>query len=324
MTIFNELLLELQTEDFFGRFSEKLKKYKNNNKIYINFSDKLLDFSFKGSIKIRGHNDPTGVYGYPIKYYLEHQSDPLYASSLQNLNVLEDISKNKLVIQRDWDFNTVEEGIKYLREKFPDNPNILKNFEKRWNYWGKQPKSKIQRKIWEAITTDVTNKPLSPAKQSFQFLKYGWDAIEDVGLTDETSVITYDEVEPQIIFFKRSAFKIIETLENKKIGWEVGDEKIKRILSKISYIITSSVGNKPISTEFDQKLKRIELKYSKFKFASIQIFNSEKILGMQIKVILLFNFKEFEKTWSEKTSLNEIKKEIEDWIKINGKYEIQQ
>jgi hypothetical protein len=218
------LVSEMKLMDIGGQYYKKILKYKNNKDIYIHYTDNdSVDFSFKGRGK-SWHGDPLGVYAFPIKFIFNTPDKSRMFTELKYAYFLQDVTNNKLTIQNEWmNFgNSIGDVFDYLQKTFPHKNNT----RKLTNYYVMKHGNKIKnhqvlfaRAIWFALTHHKVGTPLSGAEQTMLFLRAGYDAIEDISRNIAKSVITIDSsIEPQIIFLKRDAYKLLDQVQNTKIN----------------------------------------------------------------------------------------------------------
>lgn len=211
---FREILTEISHEDLypaqFGEFRKKWLPYASPpGSYYVNFTDHVgntLDRTFSPK---PNHHDPAGLYGYPLDYVLNHPADIEYGQQAKYLRVIQDTSSHKLVLQT----LTMDEALRLLTAMGIQEP------EKKMAHMGKILAHKAGHKVAVAFFgvvqyyTDVGQKKChTNAEQSALLLKAGIDALEDRS-TGKYDAVIYEAEPEQIVFMKRSAFKVIDVYE---------------------------------------------------------------------------------------------------------------
>lgn len=208
-------LLEINFDDYASDgLKELIKKYKwkDSYRLYVNFTnnnyDNLSKLQYRHSDSF--HDDPFGLYAYPLRYVLNNPGDIWYGMSFKTIRIIKDISRNKLIL------NEVTEDL-FLKcfYKLDDKFNItLKNFIKVAKSQHNIGRTKYGKLLLQLIQYDYNLKQVRSSEEQTKLLLFlGYDAIEDKSKSSNTAIINSKEPE-QIIFLRNSSFKIIETFKN--------------------------------------------------------------------------------------------------------------
>ena len=274
MGAFKQFLAEMKFEDSLGKtfkqFHDKYKTKQYKDKmLYVNFSNYADNTLDKRAVENPDHSDPMGVYGYPLKYVIDHPGDILYGRSAKYLRVLS-IQKGRILslqsmsdsdmnhmynkIFRAYDGPDMETAVKYLKLY-----NNLQNNKSAW-FQAMQltPESLVELVRWFNGRKKMNNpKPelttLSAKEQTARFTSLGYSIIMDTGSSHKKAVINDREPE-QIIFLNRGAFKIEEVYMLR--GTDVTNQIItstssaheQEITRKIAAKIVDGIGDKLLSS----------------------------------------------------------------------------
>ena len=245
MLLLTEIIQEIHKSEFVSSGLRKLyqqyKDHPNIGKLYVNFSDTASDPIMKAPVwQPKGHQDPVGVYAYPLGYVLEFIDKIPYAGDRKYIRVIEDKSKKKLVLNDIKSFLTV---YKLLKDKY--NPKILGRYEDIYPGRIKEPNKPaklffqaVQARV-DAIQKQLVDRIREPLEQTHFLTSLGYDAIEDESETSDEAIINSNEPR-QIIFLKRNAFDVVDVLEQKREG-----DITKRFFQKIISKVSEEVGIKP-------------------------------------------------------------------------------
>lgn len=210
-------LTEVHYKDLYGKgFEEFRKKYSKvpTYGMYVRFTSIPMDKLDRNPFQNPDHQDPIGVYAYPLSYVLKNPADIWYGMQAKFMGVLE--SKAKKILQ-----------LQELKES--DAQQLLINMFG-WKVSEVEAKWKLARKISLGNIDESTSKvavtfmalfqwdisdPKEPkvrsgAEQTALLRKAGFDAVEDTAKTNKQAAINSREPE-QIVFLHRGAFEIIET-----------------------------------------------------------------------------------------------------------------
>ena len=250
-----KILNEMSRIDYVSKALQQVyEKYKDSpdkGYLYINFDNRRHDVIMKYAVSDPSHQDPVGIYAYPLEYIIKNIDNIPYAANRKYVRVIKDKSKKMLYITK-MTYSEVEEKllqvhkdlyekchqmakekaakntskyeidflIKYMQQKFPGR--IESN---RANWEGRLFLQCIQ---WDFCTGHTR----TPQEQTRLLIKLGYDAIEDDSEHGRVAVINYSEP-TQTIFLRRDAFDIIEVLEQDEEN-AVGIKGIGRITKPLN------------------------------------------------------------------------------------------
>lgn len=258
---FSSFLLELKTSDFysakvsniFSRSKEnpyydfKNKKFKDD--IYINYANRESTLPSKHP----NHNDAIAVYAYPIQFIADSKDFKRYAQDKKLIKILK-ATPTKLLDFDSMAFKNENEAYEFLKKSFASSPDVAEGFKN-------PPASKKKRKgaglytiksnILYALQHDLNGKLLSNAAQTNVFIKNGYDALK------ETKDELFASEEPQVQFFKTSAFSVLEVLNNSQLlhSLEIDEftpEDTKQFYKKIISNVADALGVKPVKVGFNK------------------------------------------------------------------------
>jgi len=250
-----QILNEMSKIDLLSKGLQQLhNKYQNDprlDKLYINFTNEMItrkislepDPIIKRFNPDPGHQDPAGLYTYPLQYILDNVDDIPYMADAKYIRVVLDKSKRMLFIDNFKSSKEVKEIlikiIEYLNPYWDEDNDLTE--EQYINDYMHLIKNqfphriKVGRENWEGrlflqcIQYDnIKVKVRTPKEQTRLLTKLGYDAIEDSSSNNNIAVI--NENEPtQTIFLKRNAFDILEIIEQGKAksGEELPSKYIK-------------------------------------------------------------------------------------------------
>lgn len=214
--------------DFRKRYM-KLKRERGAYDLYVQFtSHHNADVLVRTPSPVPSHNDPQGVYAYPIDYVLSHPADVWYGIGSPYMRVLRDTSKRKLNLRTD--IPTEESAIRLLIKGMQINYGVARDMweaakhryrHKGVNAIGKTFLSALQMAVLEPPVEIPKKGPFTdgkpiyrtrpPAEQTAILRRMGIDAIEDDSRTNKQAIINDREPE-QIIFLDRGAFRVVEVI----------------------------------------------------------------------------------------------------------------
>lgn len=221
----NELNFKDTYPKQFHEFVREYRKHKNNSRYYVQFSNHATDIVDKRMYDSPDHSDPMGVYGYPIKYVIEHPSDIWYGRNAMYLRVLK-VSTHKILDLQSMTLSDMDNIIyrmklgRYLSSSKMSVEVHLKKIIKKFRYTG----SKAFHKAFMSFVQcklDEDGMPLdsmiSAREQNVRFRLAGYDAIIDNARTVNSAIINNREP-TQIIFLARDSFEVetVYTLRNKE------------------------------------------------------------------------------------------------------------
>lgn len=214
-------LQEVHYEDFYGSkfvdFRKKYLKFKNDNYLFVNFSNYAKDILEKTPFKNPSHRDPVGIYTYPLKYVIDYPSDIWYASNAKYLRVLKLNESNAMVLRlQNMDSNYAET----LLRKAGLDTNYLKIAQKTFKF----PKGagQIGKQFFQSVQLDFSK---TPTKDDYSYSRYPLrsgieqtEILQKMGinvLIDDAKVgnqaVINDREPTQAVFLSRNSFEIIET-----------------------------------------------------------------------------------------------------------------
>lgn len=214
-------LQEVHYEDFYGSkfvdFRKKYLKLKNDNYLFVNFSNYAKDILEKTPFKDPSHSDPVGIYTYPLKYVIDYPSDIWYASNAKYLRVLKLNTSNAKVLRlQNMDSNYAETLLRKagLDMDYLKKAQKLFKFPKGAGQIGKQFFQSVQRDFSKTPTNDdysYSKYPLrSGVEQTAILQKMGINVLIDDAKAANQAVIN-DREPTQAVFLSRNSFEIIET-----------------------------------------------------------------------------------------------------------------
>lgn len=223
------------------------KKYENKPGIYVRFTSapmikKIFTGHMKKNLDISEHNDPAGIYAFPLQFVLDnyHNLVKNIFFSYTHISILEDRSKNKFIVS---DPITYAEAVNLLNALFQMdikktlNHHITRKyiamgtrieetlseneinmfFHKLLNESSEQIDNVVFFRLTK-LNDDIFKNPrdgikvlASEDRQRMRWIRAGYDAIED-----KNNVIypagNEDEKE-QIIFLTEDSFEILERID---------------------------------------------------------------------------------------------------------------
>lgn len=261
--------MELNFEDSYGpafaEFHKKYKgrKFKSDGDYYVQFtsfaSNDKLD---KAAYDSPDHSDPVGVYGYPLKYVIDHPSDIWYGRSAAKLRVLKrNANKSSILHLQDMD----EYEMKEVVRKSGSYPNedigwMMKEIRKNKGYKGPKAMHKafmtmMQMNVKYDEDGDLEYGDVRSGKeQTDMFMKAGYNTIVDNARNHNTAIIN-DREPNQVIFLHRSTFDVIENFDLGKTTDSGGlvikkTENDDNLQKKIAALTFQAIGDKVKSGKF--------------------------------------------------------------------------
>lgn len=210
-----EIIKEVAASDLYPRtfeeFRQKYLPYIGRKDLYVNFNDDVGNTLNKGFSPNPTHSDPSGLYAYPLEYVLNHPADIMYGQQARYLRVIQDTSSNKLVLTH----MNPQQAVEILtRMGVPDPKKQMGNQQGVMQRKGIPVTGNKAAKLFFWVMQKVAMANGGPANkvQSALLMKAGIDAVEDVAQSRAEATIYPGEPE-QIIFLKRSAFRVVEVFE---------------------------------------------------------------------------------------------------------------
>lgn len=275
------LLNEVHWSDDFPKgfieFRKKYYKFAKNTDLFVQFTNYQTDDINKASPpdnKVDHHDFLANSYAYPLSYVISHPSDIWYGKTAKYLRVLQDKSKNKVVLN----YLTKYEANRYIMKMELDYGLIdfaIKEFKLKG-------KNQIGQAFLKVVQLNLEAQPQyheldrkkknpiypirTPKEQTNLLLNAGIDALEDRSTRDSNAIIN-DREPQQIAFLTRHSYDVKEIFflrnENKFLIKSEPNEKHAR---KLASMILEKMNDKIISTNkdekhmfFSQKGRRIEI-----------------------------------------------------------------
>jgi hypothetical protein len=246
-----EILNEIHAADFFPKtfeaFRKKYMPLAHRQDLYVNFGDHAGNTLDRNFSPVPNHSDPAGLYAYPLEYVLNHPADIQYGQQTRYLRVIQDTSAHKLVLND----LTKDTAISILTKMGIADPEKKMNMIQRV---GQFQQGNIIAKAFFAVVqsyTQVGQKVKHDnATQTAFFLKAGIDALEDKSRSEHEAIIYRAEPE-QIVFMKRSAFKVIDVFELRNRAAtqaEIGSADHTEQLQRLPAMIAKAIGDRLVSS----------------------------------------------------------------------------
>lgn len=255
-----QLLNEIHFTDKFSKhFVEFWNKYKdsvNDKSLFVTFTmykNNNLDKNIYLSPET--HEDPAGIYAYPLEYVINHPMDLKFAENRTYLQVLR-LTSDKVADLQNMDTFELQRAydVIYGHDQYITNMT-LHNF--------RTPRDKglllfrylIQFKKSGGGTADRSYTNLrTPEEQNNIARKMGYDAIYDDAPSAPEAIINPNEPQ-QIIFLTRKAFEIVDVFQNNISNrWDVFVKVADKIIG-----LTSQKSKLPIKNKkyYDSYLKQL-------------------------------------------------------------------
>lgn len=237
-----KLIFEVSFRDkyskHFSQFYDKYKNYVDDKSLYISFTmfkDNNIDKSF--NISPETHNDPSGLYAYPLEYVINHPMDIRFGDKRKNLIVLKKQTDKVLDLQSvgKQELERAYEII-YGEKNFYIHNMLMKSNSPRW---------KPYLMYNNIIQYDIKkgHKLRTSKEQREVILKLGYKAIEDTAKTKEQSIINDNEPE-QMIFLTRDSFQIVESFQhNPSLIWNTSAKILKKLFGIIKQKSKDKIDN---------------------------------------------------------------------------------
>lgn len=256
---------EVRFEDRYPKgFMEFYNKYKKvkNSKLYVQFTNHAGSVEDRNAFQNPDHSDPVGVYGYPLSYVISHPSDVWYGGAAAYLRVIEDTSRNKLVLPH----MTMSDATRILYQmgiKF--GSDLMATAKKTFKHSGVTAVAQSFMSVVQvANLSDMANikrgetppgvVTRSGIQQTALFKAAGIDALEDRAKSDKQASINGREPE-QIIFLTRNAFRPVEVFElrtkQQKGGIGTSDQPDEILYRKIAAMVARNIGDQ-LTSEFEK------------------------------------------------------------------------
>ena len=254
MKKFRNYLSEIHYKDLYGeQFEVFRKKYSkllrtnpaNARKLFVNFTSHSVD-EYSSFNPNPSHNDPVGLYAYPLDYVLKHPGDIWYGSKARYLRVVENIvdAEHELTLTYMGDYKAIEllkkvfgtevyTHTKLAKRLYPDRlgkPNST-------GYGGRLFLQCVQIDLSNDDQGDKTNEEYknelrirSGKEQRDLLLKMGIYVLHDNARKRSDAVINDREPE-QTIFLVRNSFKVVESFVMHQKETPVGERNAEKTTS---------------------------------------------------------------------------------------------
>lgn len=253
-------------QDLYGKgfmvFYNQYKKVKNKSSLYVQFTDYATNDN-KAFYEKTDHNDPCGVYGYPLEYVIKHPGDIWYGQKAKYLRVLKanyDYNKH-LDLQAIRSMSQALDVINKFYRAFEayDQYDYAKKYIKREYKETGSMDAKIVvaciNNYFEKDGKTIVAKRRTSLEQTKLLLKAGYNTVEDTAKSLKKAAVNDREPE-QIIFLRRDAFEIeavfpINLGNNKNIIAQTEDWDLEY---KFAALMFNELGDKLKSYDKDKKL----------------------------------------------------------------------
>lgn len=221
----------------FDEFRKKYLKQKNDTKLFVQFTDYADDPLNRVAYHDPNHNDPVGVYAYPLKYVLDYPADIWYGAASKYLRVIRLKSKNVVHLQNmeNWWAKSLLNKADISAYTYMDLSQKAFKHAKGKGQIGKQFFHVIQYDLDKppSVETRLFSKPQkvytqrTPAEQTALLRKMGIEVLIDNATTPNQAVINSREPN-QAIFLTPSSFKIEDV-------FYMGDKEKNVKISRMSF-----------------------------------------------------------------------------------------
>jgi hypothetical protein len=249
---FLDVIEEVHWEDIytpeFKTFRKEWGKFARSGSYYVQFSNHKSDPLHRVGHSNPDHHDPVGDYAYPLKYVIEHPADIWYGRTAKFLRVLQDTSRNKIILS-----DMTENQASSLLYKIGMTGFMLDYAKKFYKIRGK---NWVGRAFMRCVQYDLSTEPRdgehqfrSQEMQSHLLQRMGIDAIEDKAR--KQTVASINPREPnQICFLNRYAFKVIKVykLHGEDVGSLVSVSPNDRMERKLAQSIFNAIDGDSIAS----------------------------------------------------------------------------
>ena len=238
----------------FQEFMNDYKKYKNSDLYYVQFSDHATNIIDKRMYDAPDHTDPMGIYGYPLKYVIEHPADIWYGKKakylrvlkLKNLSTALDLQSltlsNMNTMLYDMRINTA------LKSSGYDIKEHLGKIKKKFNYKGSKALHKAFMSLVQCVLDDdgmPTSSMISAKDQNVRFRLAGYNVLIDNARNPNTAMIN-DREPSQVIILTRDIFNIDTVYQLRSNGHSnliTGENDDELLSRKIAGMIFRDIGD---------------------------------------------------------------------------------
>lgn len=229
-----KLINEIHYEDKFSKhFSQFINDYKDkisDKSLFVTFTmhkSNLDDKTFNPNPST--HDDPVGIYGYPLEYVINHPMDIKFAEKRKYLQVLK-LNTNKILDLQNVSLLELQRCYNeiYGFDQYITNKKITFNTP-RLRGW----------LLYHLVQTDkLTSTLRTPREQSELFKKLGYEVVMDNAKTENDAIINPNEPE-QTIFLTRNSFNIVDFYQHYMTDkWNT----FGKVAEKLSGILAQKLG----------------------------------------------------------------------------------
>lgn len=213
--------LETHYTDFYNRrfeeFRKKYSPYKKDSTLFVNFSNFAKDVLERTPYSDPNHQDPTGIYAYPLWYVINHPADIWYGSNAKYLRVIKNVSPKVLYLQ-DMEQNFAENLLWRLKNRGVDLGN-LQDSQKHFKH--EKGSGQVGKQFFQLVQHDFSQKVeeqfrLRSAQEQTAILKQlGIDVVVDnvTRKGQENQAVINNREPAQAIFLVPTAMKILEVFD---------------------------------------------------------------------------------------------------------------
>lgn len=203
----------------FLEFIKKYKKQKNDNTLYVQFTNYATSTLEKTPYSDPDHKDPVGIYAYPLKYVIEYPADVKYGRSAKYLRILKQKDINRSLNLSNME-NWLAKSILAKIFKNQDPETLLTIAQKVFKFPNNRTRSakqffaNIQYDLTQKIDTDsnIPYRLRSGEEQTKLLLSIGITCLIDKSGNRKLAVINKSEPE-QTIFLNRKSFDVIDIFQ---------------------------------------------------------------------------------------------------------------
>jgi GNAT superfamily N-acetyltransferase len=248
-------LLEVHYTDVYPKgFQQFIKEWrgkKGSYDLYVQFTNKgdVLD---RSSVAVPDHQDPTGNYGYPLKYVIDHPADIWYGHGAKYVRVLQDNSRKRLNLSSLNQY-TADNLLYKIGSSWSEAAKLFPDKAKGVTAPGKLffamlqidlPKCEFESRGRRRVLSKQVFR--SSAEQTKMLLSLGYDAVEDDAKNISQAAIN-DREPQQIAFLTPTAFKVLASYRMSDPepgrGTRVSDDN-DRLPRRIAALTAAVMGDK--------------------------------------------------------------------------------
>lgn len=216
---------ETHYTDYYGneflKFRKKYNKLKKNTDLYVQFSNYDSDVLNRQAFATPSHNDPVGVYSYPLAYVIDYPADIWYGTNSKYLRVLKIKNHNNKVSLQ----NMEPWFARNLIEKAGLNSSSLYDSQKAFKHT--KGAGQIGKQFFQAVQHNLEISPIknnsiwgkkeiytlrTGLEQTALLRKMGIEILIDNARTPNQAVINNREPN-QAVFLTPTCFEVLEIFE---------------------------------------------------------------------------------------------------------------